>query len=576
MVMLAMGSLVIALLNMAVPFVLKYVTDTIVEAVSGDVDFPVHNILWFAAALFVISFVTSLLNNFIGYNGDVLAMRLKQQLSNLYYEHLLKLPQSYYDTEIAGKIINRLNRAITNITRFINVFSNNLLQMLVTVILSIFVMFYYNWMIGALIVFLFPTYIWVTGLTSGKWQRYEADKNGHYDIASGRFNEVISQMRLVKSFGSEKREYRNFANHFGSMLSITKNQSLYWHKMDFIRNVILVIVYTTVYGILFLEAVNGKITIGDLVLLLTLIQQVTGPLSGMSFFIDMYQRAAANSKDYIEAMNIKPEAVSTSHKSLNVKKADISFSNVDFRYGQDDKVLHDITFNINPGKKLALVGESGGGKTTITNLLMGLYKPIAGSVKINGTDISKVSLPSLRKSIATVFQDSGLFSGTIRENIAYGRPSASDEEIIEAAKIANAYDFIFNYEKGLETEIGERGVKLSGGQKQRISIARAVLKDAPILILDEATSSLDSRSEVRVQEALDRLMKNRTVLIIAHRLSTIADVDTIVTLDAGQIDEVGSPSKLAKTDGLYAQLLNLQKSSSEKAKRKLRHYDLSS
>lgn len=225
---------------------------------------------------------------------------------------------------------------------------------------------------------------------------------------------------------------------------------------------------------------------------------------------------------------------------------------------------------------MALVSQSGGGKTTITNLLMRLYLPDSGQIMIDDHDLREVSKQSLRHNIAMVFQDPSLFSGTIRENIAYSKPGATDEEVARAAKAANASEFIDKLDKGYDTEIGERGLKLSGGQKQRIAIARAILKDAPILILDEATSALDSRSEQLVQQALDRLMKGRTTIIIAHRLSTIAGVDRIITLKGGKIDEIGAPEDLAKTNGLYAQLLELQQSANRSAKEKLAKFDISS
>jgi ATP-binding cassette subfamily B protein len=222
-----------------------------------------------------------------------------------------------------------------------------------------------------------------------------------------------------------------------------------------------------------------------------------------------------------------------------------------------------------------LVGESGEGKTTITNLLMRLYEPRKGTISIDGHDISGVTQSSLRANIGVVFQDPALFSGTIRENISYANPGASDAEIIAAAKAANADEFIEKFDKGYETEIGERGLKLSGGQKQRIAIARALLKDAPILVLDEATSSLDSRSEAMVQEALERLMRGRTTIIIAHRLSTIQSVDQIITLRGGIVDETGSPSQLAKSGGIYAQLLKLQnREPTERTKSQLKAFEI--
>ena len=250
------------------------------------------------------------------------------------------------------------------------------------------------------------------------------------------------------------------------------------------------------------------------------------------------------------------------------------FSIKNLSAGYDETVLHDISFVVEPGEKVALVGESGEGKTTITNLLLRLYEPDEGTIRIDGIDIRDVSQNSLRQNIAVVFQDPALFSGTIRENISYAKPAASEKDIEDAARAANALEFIQKLEDGFDTQIGERGIKLSGGQKQRIAIARAILKDAPILILDEATSSLDSKAEALVQQALNRLMKGRSTIIIAHRLSTIARVNTIVTLRQGRIDEIGSPDELADTGGIYAELLQLQSGSTERAKKRLKDFEI--
>jgi ATP-binding cassette subfamily B protein len=238
-------------------------------------------------------------------------------------------------------------------------------------------------------------------------------------------------------------------------------------------------------------------------------------------------------------------------------------------------VLRGIDFTVKADSKVALVGESGEGKSTLTNLLLRLYDLNDGTITIDGQNIHDVTQASLRSNIGIVFQEPALFSGTVHENIAYARPGASKEDVETAARAANAHEFVEKFEKGYETEIGERGLKLSGGQKQRIAIARALLKDAPILILDEATSSLDSKSEHMVQQALDRLMKGRTTLIIAHRLSTIQNVDQIITLKNGRVNETGTPAELAKTKGIYAELLNLQqKGATEQGKKKLKQYDI--
>jgi len=573
-IIIAIMSVIAALLNLATPFIVKFGTDWVVSIVADKAEFTVSALIGFIVALVVAALLMTVSGDIGGYFGDQLSIRARRQLSKRYYQHLLELPQQYYDGEITGKIINRLSRAITDVTQFLQFFSNNLLQMLLTMAITIGILIWYSWPLAVLFLFLIPANLYLTARTSAKWQKLETKKNTHFDMASGRFAEVIGQMRLVKSFGTEKRELTKFDDEMSHMIGLTKRQSRYWHVMNAERSTIFGVLFGAIYGLLFYETARGHFTVGDMVMLITLIQQGTFPLRNLSYFVDTYQRAVANSKDYIAAMNEKPEKRDAAAKALAVKKGQIEYRNVDFSYATNKQVLHDISFTLPAGKKLALVGESGGGKTTISNLLMRLYEPNSGEVLIDDQPVTGVTRSSVRANIATVFQEAPLFSGTVRENITYGRPDATDKDIEAAAKMANAHEFIVKFPDGYDTEIGERGIRLSGGQKQRIAIARAILKDAPILILDEATSSLDSKAEKVVQEALDRLMKDRTTLIIAHRLSTIAHVDTIVTLKDGRVDEIGTPRELAKTGGIYAQLLELQMGATEKAKAKLRNFDI--
>ncbi len=570
---IALTSVFGALLNFLNPILIKIATDWIVEITNGSAEFDWQFLGLLFAGFVGITIVSVVMADIGGWFGDVMAVRVRRQLSTKYYEHLLRLPQKYYDSEVTGKIINRLSRAVTDITTFLQFFSNNLLQLLLTIGVTIVILAIYSWPLAILFTILIPANLYLTAKTSTKWQELESQKNKHFDIASGRFAEVVGQIRLVKSFRTEKREKQYFDGEIKEMIGITKEQSSYWHRMNALRGIIFGIVFALIYAVLFYETAQGSLSVGDMVMLLTLIQQVAFPMRNLSFFVDNFQKAVANSRDYLAAMSEQPETDDTKNQ-LTIKRANIEYDNVTFAYEAGKKVLHQISFTIKPGQKIALVGESGGGKSTIANLLMRLYDPDDGVIRIDGTDIATVSRRSVRESIATVFQDASLFSGTIRENIAYAKTDATDEQIQAAAKAANAWGFIDAFSDGLDTEIGERGIKLSGGQKQRITIARAILKDAPILILDEATSALDSRAEAEVQEALNRLMKNRSTLIIAHRLSTIAHVDTIVTLKDGKIDEVGSPKELASTDGIYAQLLKLQLGSTEEAKKQLAQFDI--
>ena len=572
-VIIALTSVISAGVALAMPFVIKFATDWVVMVVAGEAIFSWQMVTIFFAAFMGLSLVSLVAGDVGGWFGDMMSIRARRQLSDRYYRHLFTLPQRYYDGEVTGTIINRLTRAISEVTQFLQFFSNNLLQMLLTMTATIVILLVYNWMLAALFLVLVPVNLYLTAKTSTKWQKLEKRKNRHFDIASGRFAEVVGQMRLVKSFGTQAREAREFDHRLNKMVTLTAVQSRHWHVMNALRGLAFGVVNTAILCILFVSAANKTITIGDMVMLLTLVQQATFPLRNLSFFVDSYQRAVANSKDYIAALEEKPESDDIAAR-LHDGGGEVAFHHVDFSYTDKATVLHDVSFTIRPGQKLALVGESGGGKSTIANLLMRLYDPTAGTITIDGQSIADVSRASVRAHIATVFQDAALFSGTIRENIAYAAPQASDEAIEKAARAANAWKFINDLPDGLATEIGERGIKLSGGQKQRISIARALLKDAPILILDEATSALDSRAEHEVQQALDRLMKHRTTLIIAHRLSTIAGVDTIVTLAKGRVDEIGTPRELAESGGIYAELLALQLGASDDAKKRLAKYDI--
>lgn len=573
-VIITIASIAGALIGLVTPLIMKFATDWVVAISKGEAVFETGPLFLLVGAFIVMSIVSTIVADVGGYYGDMMSIKTRRQLSKLYYQHLLKLPQQYYDSEITGKIINRLSRAITDVTQFLQFFSNNLLQMLLTMLITIGILFWYSWPLALLFMLLIPTNLYVTARTSTRWQKYEEQKNKHFDYASGRFTEVISQVRLVKSFGTEKRELKKFDDEVGQMIGLNSKQSKWWHSMNALRSTIFGVIFAAIYGVLFYETAQGVFSVGDMVLLLTLIQQVAFPMRNLSYFVDSYQRAVANSKDYLSAMAEKPEVEAASNKHLQIAEGKVVYKDVSFSYESNKPVLSDINVTLEAGKKVALVGESGGGKTTFSNLLMRLYDANEGTIEIDDTDVSTVSRASVREHIATVFQDAALFSGTIRENIAYARPDATDEDVASAAKAANALDFVQAFPDSFETEIGERGVKLSGGQKQRIAIARALLKDAPILILDEATSSLDSKAEHEVQQALNRLMKGRTTLIIAHRLSTIASVDTIITLKDGRVDEIGSPAQLASSGGIYAKLLELQLGATEKAKKQLAEFDI--
>ncbi len=557
-VAIAVLSILTAALELAPPLFIKIATDEIVKLGQQEPS-RLAIVVWAIIGILVAGIIVTVLSNIAGYLGDVMASKLQKILSAGYFRHLLTLPQTYFNNEITGTIINRLNRSITNVSEFMKMVSNMLMSWLLTTVFTIVIIVFVSWQLGLIVFAIYPIFFYMTLKTSKKWMVYEKEKNFHTDVASGRFAEAVSQVKVVKSFMREATELRFFNRHLTSYIDQTYPQARVWHTQDIYRRLVLEVAFFAMFFYTIYQTYQGHFSIGEMVLLLQYIIGIRLPLTAMSFIVDQTQQAVAGSKDFFEAMELDPEEDDT-HRNvhLRVTEGRIEFRNVSFRYNEGKDVLKNVSFAVEPRTKFAPVGESGGGKTTLTNLLMRLYTPQSGSIMIDGQDINLLSQKSVRENIGVVFQEAELFSGTIRENIAYGNPEAGEDEIVAAAQAANAHDFIAQFSDGYATEIGERGIKLSGGQRQRIAIARAVLKDAPILILDEATNALDSRSEALVQEALERLMFGRTTIVIAHRLSTIGGADQIITLRDGAVDEAGAPSELSTTGGVYAQLLALQ------------------
>ncbi len=565
---------ILSILIAAVGLVYPLLSGWAIDEIRFGTDANVGKLVFIVVLIFASDLASNLLSNINGHIGDQMASKLSKSLGSKYYQHLLSLPQSYFDSDMTGKIINRLNRSIVQIANFMQIWSNNFLQFIFSTVLALAIVAYYSWQVALLLFTLYPIFVLMTVKASSTWQGYQKKINHNADIASGRFAESISQVKVVKSYIQEKRELSFFNKHSQNIINYTKPQSRYWHIKDFQRRFVLNIIFFLIYIFIFIQAAHGQISPGIAVALILYSMQIRIPIFTISFLVENTQRAIADSKDYFEILEITPDIIDTQDaKKLAITQGAISFKNVTFGYG-DTEVLKDINITIAPDTKVALVGESGEGKTTLTNLLLRLYEPNSGTINIDDQNIQEVTQQSLRENIGIVFQDPALFSGTIKENISYGNPQASLADIRAAAKAANADEFIKKLEKGYDAEIGEKGLKLSGGQKQRIAIARALLKDAPILILDEATSSLDSKSESMVQEALERLMKGRTTLIIAHRLSTIQSVDTIITLQKGSVSEVGSPEELSHSGGIYDQLLQIQSGTKEDVKNKLKEYDV--
>lgn len=584
-------SSIVAGLGLISPFLIREATDTIIAAL-GDEPVPdaTRTVVWLAIALFVAEASASMLHNVSGYLGDVMVARIRQILSTRYFAKLLALPQRYYDNQVTGTIIARLDRSIANVTQFIQSFTNNFLPMLLQVVAILGITAYYYWPLTVLLALLFPLYTWLTALTSKRWQVFEQEKNANIDEGNGRFAEVVGQVKVTKSYGAEVRELEKFGRHYTNTVDITRPQSRWWHSMDTARGVAMNLIFLGIYLILFTRTLDGHFTVGEMVMLIQMVTMARQPVTMMSWIVDSAQRAIAGSRDYFKVMDepVEPTANrqlvaateasgmpaldATQQTPLRVREPVVAFDNVTFEYMPGEPVLHDVTFTAREGEKIALVGESGGGKSTIVNLLLGLYPITRGRLEVCGEEISHLDVEKLRATTGVVFQEAALFSGSVFENIAYGKPDATMEEVVAVAKRANAHDFIMKFTDGYDTIIGERGLRLSGGQRQRVAVARAMLKDAPLLILDEATSALDTKAERAVQAGLDELMRNRTTIMIAHRLSTIAGADTIITLRDGRIDEIGSPADLAVSGGIYSELLRLTASSSAADRKRLKAF----
>jgi ATP-binding cassette subfamily B protein len=560
-----------ALINLIVPIFSKFIVDQIVAKIQHKGG-SLQDLAMLIGTVFILQVIGTVLVAVSERLGDHFAGRLRQFLTEKFYHKVLTLPQSYFDTEISGKIVNQLNRGIMTIQQFMNTATNFMLPTFLQSVLTIVVMAYFNIPIAIFTFLLFPVYLAISYYSTKRWGAIEVKKNVFEDISRGRIQEVINNIKLVKSFNNEHNEYHTVSHNLTEINKLYAVQSRTFHIYDFLRNFSLVLVFTIVSIIAFYNAFQGALTLGTLVLLLQLLIQARMPLFAMSFILTQIQMAESGSKEFFEILELKSrEDFSKEYDDKKVKDPSIEFKNVYFKYETSEMILKDISFKIAPKEQVALVGHSGVVKTTLINLILKFYQATEGDIFLKDKNYKELDHRFIRNNIALVFQENELFSSTIRENVAYGK-KATDEEIIDALKKANAYDFVMKLPKGLDSEVGERGVRLSGGQKQRIQIARAILKSSPILILDEATSSLDSKSESEVQEGLKNMVQDKLVIVIAHRFSTIQNVDKIIVVDEGKIVDYGSPKELSTRPGIYRDLLTYQVEGNKKLLEKFEIY----
>ena len=564
--------LVTSALELIPPILSKFIVDEIVFQLKTQ-EGSMQKLVYLILLTFFIGLLSQIISTAAERLGDHFAGRLRKFLTEKFYDKVLTFPQSYFDSEISGKIINQLNRAIFTIQNFINGSTNFILPMILQSIFTIAVLAYYNFPIAVFVAALFPIYLTLSYYSSRKWGEREVKKNYYDDLSRGRIQEVVGNIKLVKTALAEKREYDFVSGNLRKFNEIFAHQSWTFHKFDFARNFSLIVILLGVNIVAFINTFNGNISIGTMVLILQLVAQARRPLFAMSFILTNMQQAEAGSREYFEILGLKSaEDYKQDLKLEKLKEPQLEFKKVSFYYEKEQKVLDHVSFKILPHDKVALVGHSGVGKTTIVNLILKLYEPTSGDIYINGKRYKDLSHQYVRSNISLVFQDAELFSSTVAKNVEYAKPNAARNEIIEALKLANAWEFVEKLPRGIKSEIGERGVKLSGGQKQRIQIARTILENSPILIMDEATSSLDAKSEKEVQVALENLMHNKLVIIVAHRFSTIQNVEKIIVIDEGKVTAIGSPQSLSKKKGIYSELLRYQIEGNKKLLEKFEIY----
>jgi len=550
--------IIYSILGLASPILSKLIVDEIVKNIQHK-----HPNINYLALLIFFSFLASIisiiLSSISDRLGDYLAGRLRQFLTEKFYYKVLGLPQSYFDLAISGKIVNQLNRGIQIIQDFANTATNFILPSILQTVFTIAILAYYNVPIAVFTFLLFPIYIGLSYFSIKQWGKYEEEKNKIEDVTRGRIQEVILNIPLVRSFNNQFNEFKQVVQNLTEINKLYDKQSNTYHLIDFLRNFSLNIILLLVNIVVFYGAFKQSLTLGEMVLILQLIAQIRGPLFAMSFILSRIQAAESGSKEFFEVLSVKStENFENFEKIKKLEEATIEFKNVSFKYKDSKQILNNISFKLEKFEKVALVGHSGAGKTTIVNLILKFYNPTKGNILLNGKSYKNLDENFIRNNIALVFQESELFSSSVKDNVSYGNKNANEKDIIKALKQANAYDFVMEYPQKMDTLVGEKGVRLSGGQKQRIQIARAILKDSPIIILDEATSSLDSKSEKEVHEALDNLMQKKLVIIIAHRFSTIQNVEKIIVIDNSVIQDFDTPQKLANKKGIYSELLHYQ------------------
>lgn len=517
-----------------------------------------RDIVVFGIGLLILYLIRMGLNFFIQYQGHIMGIRMQAQMRSDLFSHLQKLPFSFYDNNETGKIMSRMTSDLFEVSELAHHGPETVIISTISVIIS----FWYLSSISlplTLIVFACVPLLVLVSVTLRRRMR-DAFKKSRQAVATinAALESSISGIRVTKAFTNSKKETEKFEHGNEDFKEASRDaykaMGMFHSSTTFITDVFNVVVL--IAGGLFLY--GGEINFADYSAFIVSINLFLSPINTLIRFMEQFQNGFAGFERFLEVMDTEPELDLTIAENVERLEGHIEIKDVTYGYDDERDVLKGVSLNIEKGKTFALVGPSGGGKTTICHLIPKFYGIEKGTILIDGKDIKEITMESLRRNIGIVQQDVYLFNASIRDNILYGRPEASEEEVIEAAKRANIHDYITSLENGYDTVIGERGVRLSGGQKQRLCIARVFLKNPPILILDEATSALDNTTEILIQQALDELCHGRTTLVVAHRLSTVKNADEIAVIAGGKITEQGHHDDLIKLGGTYKELYSLQ------------------
>ena len=541
------------LCEIVLPLILRYITN---EGMYNLANLTVKTIVTIGLMYFGLRIVDGLASFYMAYTGHIMGARIETDMRKDAFCHLQKLSDSFYSNTKVGQIMSRITSDLFDVTEFAHHCPEEFFIAFLKIIISFFILARINLLLTVVIFIFIPvmavscTYFNLKVRAAFKMQR------NHVGELNARIEDSLLGNRVVRAFGNEKLEIEKFQQDNLKFLDIKKQTYFYMAAFQDTVRMFDGVMYVVVIiaGGTFL--VRGIISPGDLVAYTMYVTTLLSTIRRIIEFAEQFQRGMTGIERFCEIMDADIDIFNEDDAvELKDSRGEITFENVSFEYPDDHTlVLSGINLTIRPGEKIALVGPSGGGKTTLCNLIPRFYDPTEGRICVDGKDLRGITLESLRSQVGMVQQDVYLFSGTIYDNIVYGRPGASREEVIEAAKMAGADEFIDGMSGGYDTYVGERGVKLSGGQKQRISIARVFLKNPPILILDEATSALDNESEKMVSQSLDKLAVGRTTLTIAHRLSTIRGADRILVLSGNGIQEEGSHDGLMEKQGIYYHL----------------------